>query len=299
MKIFITGGTGLIGSALIDALLEKRYEVTVHTRNIAKALKKLGNKVGYNSSLDINGILDGYDAVINLAGASIAGGRWTKKRKELLCNSRLKITEKLAELIRNSTNPPSIFISGSAIGYYGAQKDNVVTEETTPHNEFTYRLCHRWESAAKEAQSSRTRVCLLRAGIVLSSAGGMLPKMALPFNLGLGSVLGNGNQFIPWIHIQDMVNGIVYLLENSHAQGPFNMTSPNPVTNSIFSKQLAQVLHRPCLFRIPSFIISGAMGEMSTLVLDGQRAVPDRLTGIGYRFLYEDIDEALQDIYRM
>ncbi len=297
MKIFITGGTGLIGTALITSLLKKGHQVVVHTRNVEKASGKFGNDVSYSSSLDVSDSLDGYDAVINLAGESIAGGRWTEKRKDALSNSRLRMTQKLAALIKNSQNPPKVFISGSAIGYYGAQGDNVITEESGFHDEFTHRLCKQWEAYAMEAQRSDTRVCILRTGIVLSSQGGMLSKMAPPFKMGLGSVLGKGNQYISWIHIDDMVRAIIFLLENTEVQGVFNMTSPNPVTNKEFSYALARSLNRPCFFKIPALLISAAMGEASTLLLDGQRAIPKRLEEIGYTFSFPNIDEALKNIF--
>lgn len=298
MKIFITGGTGLIGSRLVASLLEKNHQITVYTRNAVKAILKLGEKVEYCSSLDVPGLLEGYDAVINLAGESIGEGRWSDERKKRLIGSRVNTTQKLADLINNSNNRPSVFISGSATGYYGAQGDNILTEESSYHDEFTHELCKEWEARAMQAGSDATRVCILRTGVVLASEGGMLPKMSLPFKLGLGSILGKGSQYISWIHIDDMVNGIIFLLENANARGAFNMTSPKPVTNKVFSKNLARALHRPCLFKVPGFVISTVMGEASTLVLDGQRVIPQKLKNLGFRFLFEDIDKALDDVFK-
>lgn len=299
MRIFITGGTGLIGRKLIPILNQKGYEIAVLTRNVAKAQKKIGNVAKFYTSLDAQSSLDEYDAVINLAGESIAGRRWTKKQKQRLCQSRWSITHKLSELILNGKEPPHVFISGSAVGYYGAQNGDVLlTEDSVPHNEFTYQLCKKWEDLALRAESEKTRVCLLRTGIVLSSKGGMLPKMALPFKVGLGAVLGNGKQYISWIHIQDMVNGIVYLLENQKAHGAFNMASPHNLTNKDFSKLLAQALHRPCLFRIPSFVIKLILGEMATLVVDGQRATPFKLNELGFQFTFPDTKDALDNLFK-
>jgi len=297
MRIFITGGTGLIGSALIFDLIKKNYEITVYTRNIKKALKKLGNYVNYCSSLDIPGTLDGYDAVINLAGAPLANGRWTKRRKNILCSSRWTITQKLTKLIIESENPPGILISGSAVGYYGNKGDEIVTETSRTNGGFTYDLCKQWENYALEARSYKTRVCIIRTGIVLSSKGGALPKMAMPFKIGLGSVMGKGSQYISWIHIQDMVNGIIFLMDNNETNGIYNFTSPDPVTNYIFSKTLAKILHRPCLFRIPSFILNLAMGEAATVITDGQRVIPEHIRKAGYKFQYPDIESALKNIY--
>ncbi len=296
MKIFITGGTGLIGRALIPLLNERGHNVTVLTRNVAKAERKLGNIVKFYTSLDAQNSLDEYDAVINLAGESMASRRWTKRQKQRLCESRWSITHKLSELILNGENPPHVFISGSAIGYYGAQNDTLLTEDSAPNNGLTHQLCKKWEALALNAESEKTRVCLLRTGIVLSSKGGMLPKMTFPFKIRLGAVLGTGAQYISWIHIDDMVNAIIRLLENPDAKGAFNMTSPNPATNRDFSKTLAKVLKRPCLFRIPSVIVKLILGEMSTLVLDGQRAIPLKLEESGFNFGYPDLKKALQNV---
>lgn len=297
MKIFITGATGLIGSHLVELLLKEGHQVTAYTRNAVKAVLKLGDRVDICSSLGLPNLLEGYDAVINLAGESIGEGRWSEKRKNILIDSRLNTTQSIVNSIKSSKNPPSIFISGSAIGYYGSQGDKIITEESSPHDEFTHRLCKQWEEIAMEAQSSATRVCTLRTGIVLAPKGGMLSKMSIPFRWGVGSILGSGNQYISWIHIHDMVNGIIFLLNNKDAQGAFNMTSPNPVTNKIFSKSLAKALNRPCFFKVPSFVISLLMGEASTLVLDGQKAIPAKLNKYNFSFRYKDIDTALKDIY--
>ena len=295
MRIFITGGTGLIGSALIKDLLMRGHDITVFTRNAKKASEKLGNQVIYSTSLDSFASLDEYDAVINLAGEPIAGRPWTKRQKERLSNSRLRTTQKLSELINKSNNPPKVFISGSAVGYYGSQGDALLTEESEPYNEFTYRLCRQWEANALQA-ATNTRVSILRTGIVLSSIGGMLPKLSFPFRYGFGSVIGSGRQYISWIHIQDMVDAIIYLLETPDVEGIFNLTSPDSVTNREFSKALAKAMHRPCLFRIPSFFIKLFMGEASTLIINGQRAIPKHLTDVGYKFRFENIERALKNI---
>lgn len=296
MRIFITGGTGLIGSELVGVLHSRGHRITVLTRDIKKAEKRLGNLVEFCPDLDTLESLDEYEAVINLAGESIAGGRWTKRRKSLMENSRWTITRKLTELIKKSKTPPHTFISGSAIGYYGSQGDKLITENSKPNDEFTYRLCSRWEAFANESSGIKTRVCLLRTGIVLSARGGMLPLMAIPFRIGLGSVMGDGQQFSSWIHINDMVNAIIFLLENKSEKGAYNFVSPEPVTNKTFSKILAKTLHRPCWFRIPARLITFILGEMATLILDGQRTVPQRLIEAGYKFEYPDLREAMNDI---
>lgn len=298
MKIFITGGTGLVGSHLIPRLLQENHTVTVLSRNIEKAQAILGNNLEFCDSLERLTSLDEYDAVINLAGEPIAGKRWTELQKQRLCQSRWQITKKLTQLIKSGENPPQIFISGSAIGYYGNKEDVIITEDTEPHEEFTNKLCKAWEAFAMEAESSKTRVYLLRTGIVLSSKGGMLAKILPIFKLGLGGTMGSGKQYISWIHIEDMVGIINFLLTAPHVKGAVNMTSPSPVTNKEFSKTLAKVLKRPCIFNVPSVIISLFMGEASTLLLDGQRAIPKKLELNKYQFRYKDIQSALVNILR-
>lgn len=298
MNIFITGGTGLIGSQLIADLLIEGHTVTALSRNIEKARNLLGSRVNYCDSLNKLTSLDGYDAIINLAGEPIAGKRWTEAQKQHLCQSRWLITQKLAQLIKAGENPPQVFISGSAIGYYGNKKDIIVTEDTEPHDEFTHKLCKSWEAFAMEAKSDKTRVCLLRTGIVLSSKGGMLSKILPVFKWGLGGIIGNGKQYISWIHIKDATGIIKHLLSAERGTGAVNMTAPTPVTNKEFSKALANVLKRPCIFKVPAIIISLFMGEASTLLLDGQRAVPQKLKLSGYLFKYKNITDALEDIFQ-
>lgn len=296
MKILITGATGLIGSCLTRQLLHLSHEITLLTRNVAKARDKFGDRLSYWASLDEQRCLDGFDAVINLAGEPIADKRWSKAQKELLCRSRWDLTERLATLIAASNTPPSVLISGSAVGYYGDQGQAVVTEEEPPHDEFTHQLCQRWEALALRAQSSYTRVCLLRTGVVLSPKGGALAKMLPPFRMGLGGPIGNGRQYLPWIHIDDMVNAIIYLLDNPALRGPFNMVAPYPVHNEQFTATLAKVLDRPAFLRAPAFAMRLLMGEAAVLVLGGQRAVPRRLEEAGFVFRFFELEQALDDV---
>lgn len=230
MKILLTGGTGLIGRHLITRLLELGHQLTVSTRNPERAKARLDPRVTLWRGFEGQNNLDGFDAVINLAGEPIADKRWTTEQKERLCHSRWDITRQLVALFKASETPPSALISGSATGYYGDLGEVVVTEEEPPHNEFTHKLCARWEQIACEAQSDRTRVCLLRTGVVLAPRGGILAKMTPAFKLGLGGPIGDGRQYLAWIHIDDMVNGILWLLDND-LRGPFNMVSPYPVRN--------------------------------------------------------------------
>jgi uncharacterized protein (TIGR01777 family) len=295
MKILITGGTGLIGRHLIPRLLELGHSVIVVTRSPEKARQQLDARVELWKGLNERSTLDGIDAVINLAGEPIADKRWTEEQKQRLCNSRWHITQKLVELFAASTQPPAVLISGSAAGYYGDLGEVVVTEDEPPHNEFTHKLCARWEQIACEAQSDHTRVCLLRTGVVLAPKGGILGKMAPPFKLGLGGPIGSGRQYLAWIHIDDMVNGIIWLLDND-LRGPFNMVSPYPVRNEQFAHALGHVLHRPAVLRAPATAVRLLMGESSVLVLGGQRALPKRLEESGFGFRWYDLEEALSDV---
>ncbi|ENL8726294.1 TPA: TIGR01777 family protein [Citrobacter amalonaticus] len=297
MKILVTGGTGLIGGHLVPRLQELGHQVTVLTRHRDTAREKLNDRVTLWDTLGDKQNLDGFDAVINLAGEPIADKRWTTEQKDRLCQSRWRITQKLADLINASETPPSVLISGSATGYYGDLGEVVVTEEEPPHNEFTHKLCARWEQIACEAQSDKTRVCLLRTGVVLAPKGGILGKMVPPFRLGLGGPIGNGRQYLAWIHIDDMVNAILWLLDND-LRGPFNMVSPYPVRNEQFAHALGHALQRPAILRVPATVIRLLMGESSVLVLGGQRALPKRLEAAGFPFRWYDLEEALSDVVR-
>lgn len=296
MRIFITGATGLIGQQLTQKLVAESYSVTVLSRNVIKAYQQFGEHVDYCSSLDELSTFDGFDAVINLAGEPIADKRWTKSQKDRLCQSRWQVTEKISHLINVSEQPPSTFISGSAMGYYGNQGNKYIIESNQPVDGFTYQLCQKWEALAKQAESERTRVCLLRTSVVLAKNGGALPKMLPPFRYGLGSLLGSGEQYMPWIHLDDMVNAICFLLEHPELHGPINMCAPGVVTNSTFSHLLAEELNRPCLFKTPEWLLKMALGEMSSVLLDSQRAIPTRLQQARFPFKYESLECALDHL---
>ncbi|WP_259049842.1 TIGR01777 family oxidoreductase [Klebsiella sp. BIGb0407] len=296
MRILITGGTGLIGRHLISHLLKTDVQITVVTRSPDRASQLLGSTVTLLPELSLLSHLDDFDAVINLAGEPIADKRWTTSQKERLCQSRWHITEQLVALFKASRCPPGVFISGSAIGYYGNQGPEIITETTVPQDEFTHRLCQQWEDIAMQAQTAMTRVCLLRTGVVLARDGGALSKMCLPFRLGLGGHLGNGHQYLAWIHIEDMVNGIIWLLDHP-LSGPWNLVSPHPVSNAQFTQALGKALNRPARLPAPAFMVKILMGESSVLVLGGQRALPERLQASGFQFRWQNIDDALQDIF--
>ncbi|HAS6347886.1 TIGR01777 family oxidoreductase [Vibrio sp. IRLE0018] len=301
MKILLTGGTGFIGSELLKAL--SSHHVVLLTRDVDLAKQKLqstdlGN-IRYIADLSAFRDFNDFDAVINLAGEPIADKRWTESQKQRICDSRWQITEQIVALIHASAKPPSVFISGSAVGYYGDQQDHPFDECLHVHSAgFTHTVCAHWEQIAKRAQSESTRVCLLRTGVVLGLNGGALKKMLPPYRFGLGGPLGSGKQFLPWIHLQDMVRAIVFLLETPHAQGVYNLCAPHPVSNREFSQTLAKTLKRPHLLSTPKWLMTLAMGESSCLLFDSIRAKPKRLTEIGFTFLFSRVEPALKNILK-
>jgi uncharacterized protein (TIGR01777 family) len=297
MKILITGGSGLIGSNLVPVL--RPSDIAVYTRNVSKAEQILGNKIHFLSTLDHLTTLDNFDVVINLAGEPIVANKWTKEQKQIIEQSRWATTEKIISLINAGDNPPELLISGSAIGFYGRQDDQIIDENFAGvHDEFSHQLCKRWEFLAQQAQSEKTRVCILRTGVVVSKRGGALLKMLPPFKLGLGGPIASGEQYMSWIHLEDMLNGIAHLIRNKSCQGVYNFTAPNPVTNEVFSRELASALHRPCFFRMPEFVLRALMGEMADLVVYGQRVVPNRLVESGYQFIYPEISQAFGNLIK-
>lgn len=299
MQILITGGTGFIGRALVKQLIP--HHVTILTRSADRArsqFKHLNNNTfDLIESLDELADLSAFDAVVNLAGEPIADRRWSSLQKKRICDSRWDVTQKLVALFKASEAPPRVFISGSAVGIYGDQEQNPVDERTNyPETGFPHLVCSKWEQLARQAESEATRVCLLRTGIVLGSNGGALAKMLIPYKLGLGGPLGSGSQYMPWIHIQDMVRGIQFLIESDQATGIFNLTAPHPVPNKEFSQTLAKALSRPHFLFTPRLMMKIVMGESSCLLFDSVNAKPVRLTEMGFKFTYSRLQPALQQI---
>ncbi|OBU31528.1 TIGR01777 family oxidoreductase [Photobacterium kishitanii] len=295
MNILVTGATGLIGKALLPHL--NHDAITVLSRNPTRAYQSLGHHIHAIDSLDNLENLDQFDVVINLAGEPIMGKRWSDNQKSIIQHSRWDLTQQLVDKINNGTNPPHTFISGSAVGIYGDNQDKSI-DETTPitvnDNDFSQQVCLRWEQIALQAQSTQTRVCILRTGIVLTKQGGALAKMLLPYQLGLGGKIGAGNQYFPWIHLHDMIKGILFVLNHADAQGVFNFTAPNPVTNKVFSQTLATTLKRPHFLCTPAWVLKLGLGESSQLLLDSQRALPNKLLAEGFHFSFPSIEQALK-----
>lgn len=294
-RVLITGGTGFIGSSLCPEMLDRGYELAVLSRQSPSKVRSICGQVKVINDLDSLRSDAGYDAVINLAGEGIADKRWTDERKQALKNSRIALTNTLIEIVNSWTKPPEVMVSGSAVGFYGAQGDNQVTEDTPPHDEFSHQLCKDWEDAALKLQSANVRVCLSRTGVVVGPGGGFLQRMILPFKFGLGGRLGDGNQYMPWVHRDDVVAALIWMLETPEASGAYNVVSPNPAKNREFTQTLAKVLRRPAIFPVPTAVLKVALGEMSRLLLTGQRAMPARLTESGFKFIFPSLEKALEN----
>jgi uncharacterized protein (TIGR01777 family) len=300
MRIVITGGSGLIGSAVAREMGSAGHEIVVLTRNTSKvgplppgtrAAQWDGKTPG-----DWAKLLDGDTAIVHLAGDPIAEGRWTEEKKRRIRDSRIESGRAVLEAVRQAKAKPRALLQGSAVGYYGDAGDEVVTESHPPGDDFLAQVCVEWEASTAEVASFGVRRPVLRTGIVLSREGGALPRMALPFRLLAGGPLGDGRQWLPWIHEADEVGAIRFLIEREDADGPFNLTAPEPLTSRDFSRALGQVLHRPSFAPAPGFALRVLLGEMADALLHGQRAVPRRLLDLGYVFRYPEALGALRNL---
>jgi len=297
MKIVITGATGMIGSLLVERL-DNRLDTSLVllSRKPAQEIP-VANRQWLawqpGASGEWQRAIDGADAVINLAGEPIAGKRWSPRQKLILRSSRIEATQSLVEAIGKSKVKPKTLISASAVGYYGPHGDERLNEDSKPGDDFLSRLCVDWESEAKNAESFGVRVSVLRTGIVLAKGAGALQKMVPPFKLFAGGPLGSGLQWMPWIHIDDEVGLIEFLLDQADARGPFNGTAPNPVTMAEFSQALGRALNRPSWASVPPSVLALMLGEMADMLLTGQRAMPDAALKLGFQFKYPFLADAL------
>ncbi len=306
MKVVIAGGTGMIGRPLSSNLSSAGYEVTVLTRTpkINKSRFSSGVRLSKWDPSQIDDLaeqLDGAEAVINLVGENLAGNnliptRWSRNRKRQLIESRVIPGKILSKAISVASNPPSVLIQASAVGYYGTSETDVFTEENAAGSDFLAHLCEEWEESTVSVSEDGVRRVVIRSAIVLSAYEGALRRILLPFKLFLGASFGSGTQWFPWIHFVDEIRAIRFLLENENAQGPFNLVAPNPIRNAELARVIASTMNRPIIIPVPSFFLKTALGEVSSMVLEGQRAIPKHLQNLGFTFQFPDIEPAMQDI---
>lgn len=306
MRIIISGGTGLIGSKLVNDLAAEQHEVLVLSRSPEKYTFPAGVQgVKWNgrTAEGWGHLVNETDAIVNLAGENIAGthfipSRWTPERKRRIHDSRVEVGSAIIEAVQAAANKPSVLIQASAVDYYGSHGDEILTEEDPPSESFRARVCQVWEQTTQAVEAMGVRRVIIRTGVILSREGGALPITALPFRLFVGGPLGSGQQWWSWIHIDDEVRAIRFLLENEFAHGVFNLTAPNPLTNKAFGKMIGRVLKRPSFIPVPAFALKLVLGEVANVVLKGQRVLPQRLEAAGFTFKFPDAHSALTDLLR-
>jgi len=301
MHVVVAGGTGFIGTALVRRLVRDGRRVTVLTRRSeAEARKLLPRSVSvvrWQSGVPAAPLPAEADAVVNLAGAAIAR-RWTQAAKRLIVDSRVQTTRAVVRALKerqSASGAPRVLVNASAVGYYGPRGDERVTERDGPGDDFLSHVCRQWEGAAVEAEDAGVRVVRLRTGFVVGR-GGALPLMMLPFRLSVGGPLGSGRQWLPWVHLDDVVGLILFALEHEGVSGPLNVSAPEPVRNREFARVLGRVMRRPSWAPAPAPVMRAVLGEMADMILTGQRAVPEAALGAGYEFRHPDLEAALRDI---
>jgi uncharacterized protein len=302
MKVFITGGSGLVGTALTDALLRRGDVPIVLSRDAARATERLGPDV-----LVVEGNpaqygewaarIDGCDAVVNLAGEPIFGKRWNDRQKERLRASRVEATANIVQAIASAAVRPKVLVNASAIGYYGDVPEGELDERSSRGQDFLARTCAEWEETARTAAQHGVRVAIVRIGVVLARDGGALRQMITPFKFGLGGPVGFGRQWVSWIHLQDLVSVFLAALDNPQLAGEINGTAPTPVHNKEFSQCLARALHRPCLFPVPPFMLRLMFGEVALVVTGGQKVLPRKLEEANFHFQFSDCQAAMNDLF--
>jgi len=305
MRVFVTGGTGLIGTRIVRSLRERQDEVVLLTRRPQAARDRFGtdSRIVEGDPMQPGPWMDAVtdcEAVINLAGESIFGRRWSPEFKALLRDSRVKTTEHLVQALARKpltlAGSPKELVNASAVGYYGMLGDQEVTEEHPPGSDTLARVCVEWEAAARAAEAFGIRVATIRIGVVLDREGGALQQLLRPFRMFAGGPVGSGRQWVSWIHAADLVGIFLLALDHSAASGPINGTAPNPVTNKELAKALGRALHRPSFLPTPAFALRILLGEVATIIATGQRALPKKALALGYAFRFPSLDAALADL---
>lgn len=309
VRVVVTGGTGFIGRALVHALIARGDEAVVLTRGKPRAVSHACQECGVGAKVELahwtpeqsgewQRVVDGADAVVHLAGASIADGRWTPERMDAIRDSRVRSTELVAEAIARAEKKPRVFVSGSATGYYGTKTgDDVLADDAPNGDDFLAHVVRDWEAAAKQASEAGVRVVHPRTGIVLGRGGGVLARMVPMFKAFVGGPVGDGNQFVPWVHMRDVVRALEAMLTRDDLAGAYNTTAPEPVTMNAFADALGKALSRPAALRVPSFAVKMAFGdEAAEVLLTGQRAIPRRLVDAGFAFVFPEVESALADL---
>jgi uncharacterized protein (TIGR01777 family) len=299
MRVLITGGTGLIGTALINSLLEEGHQVWALTRNPQTDYLFKGAAMIHWDGKSTTGwgdLVSQMDTIVNLAGESIGAGPWTRERKARILASRVDAGNAIAEAIRQSNSRPRVLIQASAVGFYGMSEEKLVTEDSPAGSGFLTDICLAWEASTRSVEEMGVRRAIIRTGVVLSPENGAMARMMLPFKLFAGGPLGNGKQGLPWIHLSDEVAAIRFLIENENARGVFNLSAPGPISNAEFGKILAKAMKRPYWLPVPAFVLRLVLGEMSTLVLEGQYMLPERLLKMDFKFQFKDAVAALSDL---
>ncbi|MFT9601130.1 TIGR01777 family oxidoreductase [Mesobacillus sp.] len=297
MKIAITGGTGLVGQALSSHLIQAGHQVSILTRNSSESQSINSKYVQWLNPGDRpEKELEGIDAIVNLAGATI-NSKWTDEYKKKIIDSRLQATSEVKRFIEELPSKPSILVNASAVGYYGTSLSKEFTEQSNEGNDFLADTVGQWEASASEVQHMGVRHVLCRFGVILDKNAGALPRMVLPYKLFAGGKIGSGKQWLSWIHIEDVTRGIMFVIENTKVYGPVNFTAPSPVKMEQFGETLSRVINRPHWMPVPSVALKILLGEMSILVLEGQRAIPEKLLNTGFTFRYPELEDALKEIF--
>jgi hypothetical protein len=295
MRVLIAGGSGFLGQKLAVRLRDEGYRVQILTRRPSTATDTIAwNPDGMPGTLPQQ--FDGADGVVNLAGETLAKWPWTTRRKRAIWESRILSTRTIAKAIASCARPPRVFISSSATGYYGPRGDEPVSESSPPGTDFLAGLCVEWEQEARAVDSGPTRVCVVRTGLPLSLAGGALPVLLLPFKFGVGGPVGSGRQYLPWIHLDDWIAMVMWMLTTDRATGAFNATAPEPITNREFARAVGRALRRPAVMPAPAFAVRLVLGEMAVLALAGQRAMPVHAEQLGFHFSHRAFEPALKSL---